>query len=116
MNYLICTHNTGAFIDMPAEATSDDYGNVQKEFAQQFGNGDEFASMVRLHPNDHIGGVRYDWGLAGPDGAWYVVYQFPENTDEQVLATVEKLKRDQDVVRLAVKRLKLVDFNVFQII
>ena len=117
MRYLIHTNNTGAFIDMPPEATSDEYGQVQKLFAQQYGNRTEdYASMVRLHANDHVNGVRYDWGLAGPDGAWYVVYQLPDNTDEQVKAAVEKLNRDQDVVRLSVKKLNLVEFTIFQIL
>lgn len=115
MNYLIHINGVGAFIDVPVGTNSEEYGRIQREFAERFGNGSEdYASMVKFGFGDQINGVRFDWGLAGPDGAWYVVYQLPENSDEAVKAAVEKLERDQDVVRLSVKKLKTVEFEIFQ--
>lgn len=44
-------------------------------------------------------GVRYDWYLAGPDGAGFVVYK-DNNTEEEVKKAIKEIRNTRDVVTL----------------
>jgi len=111
MMYLIYTSNgIGAFVDVPPGLSSDGYGELQERFVKKHNPRDKYeryAEMVRLWP-DHrtANGVYYDWGLAGPDGAWYTVIKTPDITTEQVKEAKRQIRRDGDVVTMSVLRIK----------
>ena len=46
-------------------------------------------------------GIPFDWGLAGPDGAWYTL--FPRKGDD-VMTAKRWLRNTQDVVSFHVER------------
>ena len=115
--YIIHANGNGAEIDIPAGTTSDEYGQFHEAFAAKYAApGVTYASLVKREWDQVIGGVFYDWGLAGPDGAWFEVFQWAENSKEEVQAAVNKLRRDQDVVRLHVTKLRRVAFEIPQTI
>lgn len=114
MTYIIHGNGKGAEIDIPAETTSEQYGEIFAAFTAQHGKRDSYASVVKIDRQQVIGGVFYDWGLAGPDGAWYELFQWDENSNEDVKAAEDKLRREQDVVRLRVIQLKRVAFEIPQ--
>lgn len=43
-------------------------------------------------------GIRYEWGFAGPDGAWYVLYPTKDQNGEMVKAAKRWLWFMHDVV------------------
>lgn len=45
-------------------------------------------------------GIPYDWGLAGPDGAWYTLLVNSEHTDSDIKKAAVELFMQQDVVGL----------------
>ncbi len=113
MSYIIHANGKGAVIDIPAETTSEQYGEIHEAFAQQYGKrGVPFASIVKQWPTQVIRGVFYNWGLAGADGAYYELFQFPDNSDEDVKFAEDKIRREQDVVRLHIIKLDRVQFEL----
>jgi hypothetical protein len=111
--YLIHTEKTGAFIDIPVGTSSDEYGRIQTLFEKRHSKGKfDYVSMVPMSEDNVVAGVLYNWGLAGSDGAWFIVYQFPQDSDAAVRAAEDKLRRDRDVVRLKHHKLKLVTFKI----
>ena len=115
--YIIHGNGNGAEIDIPAETTSEEYGEIFAAFTAQHGKpGVSYSSVVKIDRNQVIGGIFYEWGLAGPNGAWYELFQWPENSDADVKAAEGKLRREQDVVRLRVITLKRVAFSIPQTI
>jgi hypothetical protein len=44
-------------------------------------------------------GVRYDWWLAGPQGAGFLIFQ-DHHTDKEVNEAIKELRRQRDVVTL----------------
>jgi hypothetical protein len=50
-------------------------------------------------------GVAYDWGLAGPSGAWFVLYKEGHHTDDDMWDAARELRRERDVVSLRVRRI-----------
>jgi hypothetical protein len=53
---------------------------------------------------DGIVDVPYDWGLAGPGGAWFKLKPFAGTTDAVVEEAKHCLRASQDVVSLSVER------------
>jgi hypothetical protein len=47
-------------------------------------------------------GVLFDWGLAGPDGAWFTLIREPHHTDADIAVAKRQLYNDRDVVSLSV--------------
>lgn len=118
MKHLIHTTNgVGAIIDVPAGLSSDDYGVVQADFAAKHETSKrdwgKYAEMVALHEHDRVAhGVYYDWGLAGPGGAWFTLIRTPDITVEQLKAAEAEIRRNRDVVRLNWLRLrKMIDYS-----
>jgi len=54
-------------------------------------------------------GVAYDWGLAGPGGAWFVLFCESHHTKEDMKQAEHCLKRDRDVVSLEIRKVKLME-------
>lgn len=109
--YIIHTNGKGCEIDIPGGLSSEQWGQIHEAFAKQYGKrGSMSVSFVKHDTQQVINGVFYDWGLAGPDGAWYDVFWWPEHSPGDVADAVSKLRRDQDVVRLNVITLKRVEF------
>jgi len=48
-------------------------------------------------------GVCFDWGLAGPDGAWFTLLREPHHSKDDVEIAKKQLHRDRDVVSLSVE-------------
>lgn len=114
--HIIHANGKGAEVDIPPDTTSDEYGDIHEAFCAQHAPGATSASIVKRQWNQVINGVFYDWGLSGPDGAWYQLFQWAENSDETVREASAKLRREQDVVRLWVTKLKRVAFEIPQTI
>ena len=51
-------------------------------------------------------GVAYDWGLAGPAGAWFVLFREKHHTTEDMKKATQYLKRNRDVVSLKTTRVE----------
>lgn len=49
-------------------------------------------------------GVAYNWGLAGPGGAWFVLFREPHHTDKDMEDAKHYLKQERDVVSIRIKR------------
>jgi hypothetical protein len=105
--YLIHYKGKGRFIEVDPQASSDDYGKLQADFAREAGANEpeEFADMVRIWPDQQTYGIRYDWGLAGPDGAWFCLYPMPATSKETIERAKAHLRATQDVVSLHVTRI-----------
>lgn len=46
------------------------------------------------------GDVAFDYGLAGPDGAWFMLLKEPKHTKEDIQKAGAYLRRNRDVVKL----------------
>lgn len=104
----------GTIIETRPEWTSGDYGAIQDAFEKQHGRGGKhvFVEMLHLCEWDRIAGVYYDWGLAGPDGAWFTVINTPDVTPEMLKACVREIRTNRDCVRLHKLTIpKLVEFD-----
>ena len=117
MKYLLNCEGVGALIDMPRDKPSEYWGAVQKAFIKASGHDpeDRFAwcDMIHLWPDHNVGGVTYDWELAGSSGASFRLHRLPDHTDEQIDAAKAKLRRERDVVRMSVLRVKkLIEFTL----
>lgn len=114
--YLIHHRGIGALVKLCTRDTSaDQFGDIQRRFANATGakDGNEYAEMIQLDPQQSAEGVLYDWELAGPDGASYRLIRFPTTEDEQMDRAKEYLRRSFDVVRLSVVNIRrLIDFTV----
>lgn len=94
--------------------TADYWGNLEEHFADLARNGrkaknlyEQFASVIPLYPeNITPNGIRYDWGLAGPEGAWFTLIRFPTDTDEEIKEAKDHLRSSRDVVRMNTLRIK----------
>lgn len=112
LNYLIHAHGKGRFIEV-GNISSDEYGEIQEQFATEAKGGppanvyEKYAEMERLYPECVTSsGVPYTWGLAGPDGAWFQLIATPNTTEEQLRESKDQLRRERDVVRCSVLRIK----------
>lgn len=115
MKYLLHCSGIGAIIEMPRDKPSEYWGEVQDSFISRCGYDPTvtWCDMVRLYPDHVIEGVTYDWELAGPAGASYRLHRMPDHTQEQIDAAKAKIRRDQDVVRMSVLRIKkLIEFKL----
>jgi len=103
---------TGAIVDIPGSYTSDDYARLQEEFEKTHGGA--FTNMISLHSHDRTSnGVYYDWGLAGPGGAWFTLIGLPDISRSELTAAAHELRRSRDVVRLNKLRIhKLATFTL----
>lgn len=114
--YLIHYNGVGALIKLNTRETSSErFGEIQRRFAVTAGaKGDEFADMFRLDSRQATeNGILYRWELAGPDGAWYQLIQWPTTPPEYVETAKAEIRHKFDVVRLEVLRIgRLIDFNV----
>lgn len=105
MKYLLHYKGLGAIVTMLDSDDSEYYGKVQNAFC---GNDpDAYVDMIPLWPN-HVtpNGVPYDWGLAGPQGAWYTLIQYPDITTKELVEAKRYIRRSFDCVNLRVLRIK----------
>lgn len=49
-------------------------------------------------------GIAYDWGLSGPDGAWFTLYPTESQAIEEVRTAKRWLRDTQDVVSIETLR------------
>jgi len=49
-------------------------------------------------------GVVYDWGMAGPDGAWFTLFREEHHTNEDMQEAIRYLRNERDVVSLNIRR------------
>ena len=98
-----------AIVDIPTNYRSDDWGAAIDRFAAACGKRDPEDAIVHcstLYEDQKLFGIYYSWGLAGPSGAWFVIHQFPEDSPLNVEQCRNKLRRDQDVVTMHVRKVK----------
>lgn len=48
--------------------------------------------------------VAFNWGYAGPHGAWFTLLRMPEYTDEDIERAKRYLRNERDVVSLRIAR------------
>jgi len=106
IRYLIHCNGKGRMIDMLSTDHSDKYGEVQREFAATAGGEWLDCEMEKLHADQVVHGVSYTWGLAGPDGAWYMLIATPDTTAIQIRKAKAQLRSDRDVVKMSLLRIK----------
>ena len=112
--YLIHWRDKGRIVKVDVSATtSDDFGKMQERFATEANNGkrpakdwDRHASMSRLRPCDSVNGIPYEWGLAGPEGAWFTLIALPGTTVAEIDAAKRELRATRDVVRVRTLKIK----------
>ena len=104
----------GCIVETQPEWTSDDYGAIQDAFKRQHGSGEHrFVEMISLDEFDRYHGVYYDWGLAGPGGAWFTLIKTPDITAEQVKRAAREIRINRDCIRLHKLTIhKIVEFDV----
>ena len=109
--YLLNTNEIGAFVDIPAGESSDAYGRIQVAFAKQHGTEDyaTLDSIDETTPN----GIDFHWGLAGPGGAYFVLYLMPHNTAQDIEDAKRWIRANRDASRITVLHIrKLVEFDI----
>ena len=117
MRYIVHSNGKGAEVEIPRGLSAEQWGEIHEAFAAKYGpKGVNYASFTSYDAQQVINGVFYNWGLASRDGAYFEVFQWPENSDADVKFAVNKLRRDQDVVSLWVTKLKRVEFDISEII
>jgi hypothetical protein len=47
-------------------------------------------------------GIVFDWGLAGPGGAWFYLIREPQHTDADIKAAKAHLRATRDVVGITI--------------
>lgn len=101
--YLIFAGHHAAVIDVPRGLSSEGYGVLQDWFAKRT-RSDSFSSMRQLRSQEHD--VWYHDELAGPNGASFELYKFPDTPIENVEQAESAIRRKFDVVRLSVRYFK----------
>lgn len=115
MKHLLHCEGVGALIDMPKDKPSSYWGDVQDSFVCRCGRDPTvtWVDMIHLYPEHVAAGVTYDWELAGHGGASFRLHRMPEHTPKQIEAAQEYLRRERDVVRMSVLRIKkLINFTL----
>lgn len=114
MKYLLECNGVGGFVTMERGDSSDYYGAVQRAFQDQAGAAEDrfaFVAMIRMDNPEIVCGVPYTWGLASSAGAWFELLALPGTDRARIERAKAKLRRDQDVVSLSVRRIKrLIEF------
>jgi hypothetical protein len=113
--YLFHCEGVGAIVNIPDKYTSEQWGVAQDAFICELGHDPTvtWIDCIQLYPDYIAEGVRYTWHLAGPDGARFWLIKMPDTTAEQIERAKAKLRRDQDVVRIDVIRIKkMVEFTL----
>lgn len=67
----------------------------------------ERMEKCRKFGDETNNGVAYDWWLAGPGGAGYLLFREPHHTDEDIEKAKSQIRRDHDVADgIRVERVK----------
>ena len=103
MKYLIHNDKVGQWVEVPAGASSDHYGELQTAFEAKHG---QYAEMVRFASWEKAGNVFYSESLAGPEGASFRLYQLPGITNAEIAEAKKQLRRERDVVRLTTIKIR----------
>lgn len=115
MKYLLECEGVAAYVEMERGDSSEYYGAVQNAFQAAAGRAHDkfaFVAMIRMDNPETVCGVPYSWGLASADGAWFELLASPDTNPVRIAQAKEKLRRDQDVVSLSVRRIeRLIDFT-----
>ena len=116
MKYLIECEGVAAFIEMQRGDSSAYYGKVQNAFQAAAGKGDgrfAYVAMIRMDNPETACGVPYSWGLANADGAWFELLSLPPHDATALNNAKAKIRRDQDVVTMRVRRVeRLIEFEM----
>jgi len=119
--YLLTSNGFGRVVEVDnALISADDWGEIERAFAWEAHGGkfpkspwDKYANATSLYPDQVTpNGIPYDWGLAGPGGAWYTLLCFAEESAEKVAAAKDWIRRSFDVVRFSVQRVTLLPVTV----
>lgn len=66
---------------------------------QQLNHATAFGDVTETVPP-----VAFNWGYAGPHGAWFTLLRMPEHTDEDIERAKRYLRNERDVVSLRIAR------------
>ncbi len=103
MKYLIYSGNHYGIIEIPSETTGNQFGQISNWFSEKF-NSEDSATFVKLDQEKF--NVWFDWGLSGPDGAWYRLFNLNETKLHELKKCEQHIRQTQDVVKLQVINLK----------
>ena len=104
---LFVCRRKAALASIPRDVTSREWGELQRAFAAACGARDpdrEYVGCVTLYPDQYHAGVFYAWGPAGPDGAWFELYQLPHHTEADIKRCRNHLRASRDVASMVVRR------------
>ncbi len=62
------------------------------------------SDVIRWNGEGGPSSMAYEWGLAGPDGGWFVLLPEEYHTKGDIKRAKSELRMDQDVVRLGVAK------------
>ena len=65
----------------------------------------EEVERFRNFGNVTDNGVVFDWGLAGSEGAVFVLLREPHHTNEDIAKAKALIRRDRDIVWIRVERI-----------
>jgi len=113
--WLLRGNGKGAIVQFDSAQHSDEYGKLQDKYGKQFGMKGRFAfaDMFNLSKAERVEGVPFEWGLSGPDGAWFNLVKLPDTTEDQIKRAKHRLRTDRDVVSISVLRIKELIDNTF---
>lgn len=109
--YLLYHDRTGRIIELETRTTSSQrFEELRKEFLIAKNSNPNLCyrvSAIRLDQNSSFfvdrartKQVFYDWGLAGPDGAWYNLIRMPGITMSDIFTARRILRATRDVTYL----------------
>ena len=98
--YVIFSGDHAAVIEVPRDMSADAYGELQEWFCTLVKSKQKYSCMRKLWAHCNIGGVWYHDELAGPDGASFEVFAFPETPKKAISAATTHILRRFDVVSL----------------
>lgn len=104
--YLFHNRHVGQLITLDVgRASSITFKELAIEFLHDQGlDTDQWylINIDRIDKNESIivngKAIYYTWGLAGPGGAWFRLFQMPGITKEDIRIAKQKLRHSQDVV------------------
>jgi hypothetical protein len=106
--YIIFEGDAYSILNIPDLFNSGDFGVLQKRFAEIVGVVSEFgyATMFRLWEFYCAFGVYWHEELASIHGCSFLLFATPETPEADLHACEEKIRKDRDVVRLRIVRLR----------
>ena len=111
--YLMHYNGRGRIVEIPDQATAEEYEQIREQFADEVRGGEppadewDTAHLVRLYPFKRTPtGMYYESHLAGPDGMGFRLLVLPNRAPEEVEIAIADLRNAHDVCELKTLRIR----------